>query len=445
VERLSFVKPNYRYAVNILYDSRGFPEIIEIQTRFPGGTTASRYRLVRGRGRRIVFRESDLVYLFKRYFEKEHGQIKPDNPLYTIFCFQTGLVYYYGGKKFQHKAKTFFIKAWKEMPESSLFLEKLKDIPSSQEEEIAAKLFEQIQEAIKEKNLEKALELFKQLKTQFSHTRFYKEKQKEIDKMFKNLESAIAREKQRAQIQRIFHGKVKQLSGGRIRLTYDFKQEKQLKDWYLERFRYLPKRKVVAGRGDGTMIHKAVFQNDVQYKVEFKLVDGRLIGYFIHLGGEDDREEGYLCVTSVDEGWGRFRMKGNPIFKLPVDFDKLARIRERTLDWGQGDFIIRKGKHTVKITRKGTSINVTVDRRTVAKANDKEFKGGMLGIGVYGRTRIAIKKFIITGKLDKEWLKYALEAEESEDEDESGQPGPPGRGRPPGGRRPPGRPPGPPP
>jgi hypothetical protein len=429
---LSFIKPGYRHTKIVMsYDKDGFPTYIEAHHKSRLGKAVDKFTIPKiSKQEYLPFKDRDLVYLLRRYYERRTRRNLSEHKLFAEYYFFSGLIYYFAGKHYHSLAGHHFLIASKlGIKEAKTFANELGakpivarptdkkvDEPTKRDDrKIALKLFEEAKKMLKDKKYTRAKQLFEKLKDEFSHTDVYKKNEKKITMYLKKIERELSKG---FDLSLLFEGRIEKRKKRWVKLVYDFKDEEQSDDWYLEGFAY--DKGFMESDDEGYMIHKAIFENNITIEIHltikrFARRSGRWVGYLIHTDSSMSNY-GYLCITSIDEEFGKRSFHGNPIFKMPVELEKLPdydweyelhEILRRMLTYGNRDIRIKEKSYKITIKRYNDQIQVKVGGARAAWAKDKEYRKGRIGICVKD-TYIEVKKIIIKGTLDKMWLKEAM-------------------------------------
>jgi hypothetical protein len=429
---LSFIKAGYRQtSIVISYDRDEFPQYIEAYHKSRLGAVVDKFTISKiPVGEYAPFKDSDLVYLLKRYYERRTGRNLRESRLFAEYYFLAGLIYYFAGKQYHSIAKYHLLVASKfDVVEAGIFAKEIDvkitiakpptkkgdETVKRDDKKIALEIFQKAQKMLKDKKYTRAKQLFEKLKDEFAHTDVYKKNEKKITKYLKKIERELAKG---FDLSQLFEGKIEKRKKRWVKLVYDFSEENQSDDWDLEGFEY--DKGFMESDDEGYMLHKAIFENDITLEIHltvkrFARKSRRWVGYLIHTDTSMS-SHGYLCLTSIDEKFGKRSFHGNPVFKLPVELEKLPdrnwdyelhEILNRMLTHGSRDFWIKEKSYKITIKRYSENIAVKVGGTRVAWCKDKEYKKGRIGICVKD-TYIELKKIIIKGTLEKEWLKEAM-------------------------------------
>ncbi len=222
------------------------------------------------------------------------------------------------------------------------------------------------------------------------------------DRITKNL--AVCRRNLSSDLSSIFNGTVLErndLGKSVIEVSYDFEDEKQLKDWkeynwYSIFDMYDSKWHIVegelSGNGSRGFLWKGVIAGDV--KVEFDAYSTAA-----------DRQNIQATICDNGEGFNYLFAVGLTELGAPMD---LIRRNER---FATGEEIATRRseaksfkKYHIKIIRQGPKMLCYVDNKLILKAQHARYTKGHVGLFAIGST-VRFDNLTIIGHLDRAWLK----------------------------------------
>ena len=191
---------------------------------------------------------------------------------------------------------------------------------------------------------------------------------------------------------RFFHGAVRRMADGRVELSYDWGDPKQLDDWPTRKgeHRFVDGALEITARGSAHVRHVTEFTGKMEAAGTCCVEEG--------FGGEASAGVN-VCVGARGGGYG-FVIKPT---------QKLWKNRgTHVIGWGKAPCPPRV-PHTFRLVRAGDAVEMWLDDKHLRTVTDPDLTKGGISLGVWN-ARVRYTDIRVVGKLDPDWLKQHPDA-----------------------------------